>query len=332
MMALVLAVLYLAGYAQAYTRDEVLKRGFLKCGVSLDSPGFSSLDQQGIWSGFDVDFCRGVAAAVLGKAEKVEFKPLADSDAYTALLAGEVDLLSRHSSWTYTRDSAMVVDYAGISFFDGQGLLVSDELGAEKLKDLRKVALCSPVAYPDQENLIDYFLQAKVEYRLITFETFDLAVRGFSENKCNVLTGLQSQLYGLASEFEQPGMGRVLPEVITKEPLGPVVRQGDDTWFDIVRWTLFAMITAEELGVNSENVEEMRIRNSLDIKRLFGIEGSGGTGLGLEKDWAVAIVEQVGNYGEIFEKNLGVASSVPMERGLNRLWRDGGLQYAPPLR
>lgn len=317
---------------RAYTREEVVKRGQLRCGVSTSSPGFSSVDAQGRWTGLDVDICRAVAAAVLGDAEKVDFLPLAENESFTALLSGEVDVLSRHSAWTFTQDAALAVHFVGVSYYDGQGFLISTKLGAKQARDLKKVKVCSPVGSVSEINLIDYFERNKVDFKIVPYETLDLAVKGFAGGSCDVISLQQSQLYGLQISLADPGSAIVLPDVISKEPLGPVVRQGDDIWFDIVKWSLFAMLNAEELGITSGNIEEMRISNRLAVKRLFGLEKNGAKAIGLRRDWASLIIAQVGNYGEVFERNFGVKSPLKVDRGLNKLWTQGGLQYGPPLR
>ncbi len=315
-----------------YTREEIQKRGFLQCGVSTGSPGFSSVDAKGRWTGLDVDFCRGLAAAVLGDATKVEFLPLAENEAFTALLGGEIDILSRHSSWNYTRDSALAVHFAGVNYYDTLGMMVARSLGAETLGDLKKVRICSTVGATSEENLIEYLQDNRIEYKIVSFDNIDLAVKGFEGEACDLISMQLSQLYGVQLDLAKQQFALILPDVISKEPLGPVVRQGDDVWFDIVRWTLFAMLNAEDLGITSKNIEEMKISNKLDIKRFFGLEGSGGRGLGLNNDWAAQIIRQVGSYGEIFERNLGTNSAMKIDRGMNKLWSEGGLQYAPPLR
>jgi general L-amino acid transport system substrate-binding protein len=328
---LLLAMVFFVGKAQAYTREEVVKRGFLQCGVSTGSPGFSSVDANGKWTGLDVDICRAVAAATLGDAEKVEFLPLAENESFTALLSGEVDILSRHSTWTFTRESALAVHFAGIGYYDGQGLLVSKRLNVNRLSDLKKVAVCSPVASDFEPDLVDYLKRNSIEYKIVSYDNLDLAIKGFKSQSCDVITMQQSQLYGLRLGLGDPGSYVVLPEVIAKEPLGPVVRQDDDTWLNIVKWSLYAMINGEELGVTSANIEEMRNSNILAVRRLFGQAGAGGKSIGVKNDWAAQIIRQVGNYGEVFDRNLGSESALKIERGLNNLWNKGGLQYAPPL-
>lgn len=318
------------GLAEAYTKEEVVRRGFLQCGVATGSPGFSTVDVHGKWTGLDVDICRAVAAATLGDANKVEFLPLAESESFTALLSGEVDILSCHSTWTFTRDSALAVDFAGVSYYDGQGMLISKKLNVDHLQDLKKVKICGPVESHFEPNLIDYFDRNKIEYKIVSYDTLDLAVKGFEKEACDMISTQQSQLHGLRQGLANPDSALVLPEVIAKAPLASVVRQDDATWLNIVKWSLYAMIIGEELGVTSTNLEEMKFSNILAVKRLFGVEGAGGKSIGLKDDWAVQIIRQVGNYGEVFERNFG-SGPVPIERGLNKLWNQGGLQYAPPL-
>ncbi len=329
---LLITTAFFAGSVGATTKDGVIKRGFLLCGVSTGTTGFSIVDEQGNWSGLDVDICRAVAAAILEDAEKVKYLPLAEKESFSALLSGGVDILSRNETWTFSRDAALAVHFTGISYYDGQGLLVAATLGAKSISDLKKVRVCSQGGSVMEENLDDYFARNKIEFKNVIFETSDLAVKGFSETKCDLITMQKSMLYGVRLGLADPESAVVLSGVISKEPLGPVVRHGDDTWFDIVKWSLYAMITAEELDINSTNVGEMIISNNLAVKRLLGQEGSVGKGLGLKDDWAYQIIKQVGNYGEVFERNFGSDSSLNVDRGLNNLWNRGGLQYAPPLR
>lgn len=317
--------------AHGYTREEVIKRGYLQCGVSTEVPGFSSVDAKGHWSGFDVDFCRAVAVATLGDASKVDFLPLAAGEAYTALLSGKVDLLSRQAEWTFTRDSALSVHFVGVSYYDSQGFLVLNRLGAQSVRDLKKARACVAVDSDEAVRLLDYSDRNFMDLRTVPYESWDLAIRGFG-GACDIISLKKSRLYGIQKEMTSSRAAEILDEEISKEPLGPVVRQGDDVWFNIVRWTLFAMINGEELGITMDNVEDMKISNSLVIKRFFGLEGNRGNGVGLEDDWAAEIIRQVGNYGEVFERNLGEGSSLKIDRGLNNLWNQGGLQYAPPLR
>ena len=330
LLALLVGVLW-ASTAQGYTRDEVVKRGYLQCGVSPGIPGFSSVDGKGKWTGFDVDFCRAVAAATLGDASKVDFFPLATNEAYTALLSGKVDLLSRQAEWTFIRDSALAVHFTGVSYYDSQGFLVMDTVGAQSVKDLKKARICVAVDSDEALRLQDYSDRNVMEFKLVPYESWELAIKGFGST-CDVLSLKKSRLYGVKKEMKSSQSAAVLDGVIAKEPLGPVVRQGDDVWFNIVRWTLFAMLNGEELGITMENIDEMKISNTLVVKRFFGLEGSSGKGVGLKSNWAAAIIRQVGNYGEVFERNLGSGSALNINRGLNRLWNKGGLQYGPPIR
>jgi general L-amino acid transport system substrate-binding protein len=272
-----------------------------------------------------------VAAATLGDASKVDFLPLEENEAFTALLSGEVDMLSRHSIWNFTRDSALAVFFPGVSYYDGQGILISKKLNVGNISELRQVEVCNPVGSEFEPILINYFERNNIVYRIVPYATLDLAVKGFQEEACNLISLQQSQLYGLQLGLNSPDSALVLPQVIAKGPLGPVVRQDDITWLNIVKWSLYAMINAEELGVNSTNIEEMEVSNNLAVKKLLGLAGAGGKGLGLKNDWAVQIVRQVGNYGEVFERNIGAKSALKIERGLNNLWTQGGLQYAPPM-
>lgn len=320
-----------ASTAQGYTREKVVQRGYLQCGVSPGIPGFSSVDGKGQWSGFDVDFCRAVAVATLGDASKVEFVPLAASEAYTALLSGKVDILSRQAEWTFTRDSALAVHFTGVSYYDSQGFLVMDELEAQSVKDLKKAKICVAVDSDEAVRLMDYSDRNAMEFKLVPYESWDHAIKGFG-NTCNVLSLKKSRLYGVQKELKAAQVASILAEEIAKEPLGPVVRQGDDVWFNIVRWTLFAMVNGEELGITTQNIDEMKISNTLVVKRFFGLEGNRGKGVGLKNDWTAEIIRQVGNYGEVFERNLGSGSALNIDRGLNKLWKNGGLQYGPPLR
>jgi general L-amino acid transport system substrate-binding protein len=329
---LVLSMLASATVTADTILASVQKRGFLHCGVNTGLPGFSHADEKGNWSGLDVDLCRAVAAAVLGDAGKVKYTPLTAKERLTAAQSGEVDLLSRNTTWTLTRDTSLGLNFAGINYYDGQGFLVSKALGIKSAKELDGAAVCILAGTTTELNLADYFRTHAMAYQPVVFDTGDQTVKGFEAGRCDVLTSDQSQLYGLRVKLARPEDAVVLPDVISKEPLGPVVRQGDDAWFNIVRWTLFAMINAEELGVTSANVEEMKSSSNPEIRRLLGLEGSSGKGLGLAEDWAYQVVRQVGNYGESFERNVGGGSPLKIERGLNALWRDGGLQYAPPIR
>jgi general L-amino acid transport system substrate-binding protein len=326
------ALLATANVSMGSTLKSVQDRGKLLCGVNTGLPGFSSVDQGGNWTGLDVDVCRAVAAATLGDADKVEFKPLTAKERFTAVQSGEIDLLSRNTTWTLTRDTSQGLHFTGITYFDGQGFMVSKALGVKSARELDGAAVCILAGTTTELNLADYFRTHGMRYEPVVFDTADQTARGFESGRCDVLTSDQSQLYGQRIRLADPDKAVVLPEVISKEPLGPVVRQGDDDWFNIVRWTLFALINAEELGVGSGNVDAMKSSSNPEVRRLLGVEGAAGNGLGLAADWVYQVVKQVGNYGEVFKRNVGADSPLQIERGLNALWKDGGLQYAPPFR
>ncbi|THF62805.1 amino acid ABC transporter substrate-binding protein [Pseudothauera nasutitermitis] len=315
------------------TLDAVVKKGYVQCGVSDGLPGFSYTDQKGTFLGIDVDVCRAVAAAVFGDAAKVRFTPLTAKERFTALQSGEVDILSRNTTWTSTRDAGLGLSFTGVTYYDGQGFLVSTKLGVKSAKELDGAAVCIQAGTTTELNLSDYFRSNNLKYTPITYDRSDETVKALEAGRCDVLTSDQSQLYAQRIKLANPDGYIVLPEVISKEPLGPVVRRGDDEWFAIVRWALFAQINAEELGVTSANVEQLaKSSTNPDVRRLLGAEGEYGKDLRLPKDWAVKIVKQVGNYGEMFERNVGQGSELKIERGLNALWNKGGLQYAPPVR
>ncbi|GAB4350274.1 MAG: amino acid ABC transporter substrate-binding protein [Gammaproteobacteria bacterium] len=321
------------GTAQAgATFDAVKKKGFVQCGVSTGLPGFSATDDKGNWKGIDVDTCRAVAAAMFGDANKVKFTPLTAKERFTALQSGEIDMLPRNTTWTLTRDTNLGLNFAGVNYYDGQGFMVSKNLGVKSAKELDGASVCIQAGTTTELNLADYFRANKMQYQPITYDTSDETVKGFEAGRCDVLTSDQSQLYALRIKLKNPDGAMVLPEVISKEPLGPVVRQGDDEWFNVVRWALFAQINAEELGVTSKNVDEMKKSSDPNIRRLLGLEGIKGQGLKLSDDWAYNIIKQVGNYGEMFERNVGMGSALKISRGLNALWNKGGIQYAPPIR
>lgn len=315
------------------TLDAVVKKGFVQCGVSDGLPGFSYTDEKGQYKGIDVDVCRAVAAALFGDANKVRFSPLTAKERFTALQSGEVDILSRNTTWTSSRDSAMGLNFAGVTYYDGQGFLVSTKLGVKSAKELDGASVCIQSGTTTELNLTDYFRATGMKYTPITYDKSDETVKALEAGRCDVLTSDQSQLYAQRIKLANPDQYVVLPEVISKEPLGPVVRHGDDEWFDIVKWTLFGLVNAEELGLTAANVEEQaKSSTNPDVRRLLGAEGEFGKDLKLPKDWAVQMVKQVGNYGEMFERNVGQGSELKIARGQNALWNAGGLQYAPPVR
>jgi general L-amino acid transport system substrate-binding protein len=319
-------------FAQAKTLDTVKARGQIQCGVSTGLAGFSQPDDKGNWTGLDVDFCRAVAAAVFNDPKKVTFKPLSAKERFTALQSGEVDILSRNTTWTMSRDSSLGLTFAGVNYYDGQGFMVKKALGVKSAKELKGASICVQTGTTTELNLADYFRANKMEYKTVVFEKNDEVVAAYDAGRCDAMTTDASGLYAERLRMKAPDENIVLPEIISKEPLGPVVRQGDSQWHAIVKWTYFAMLNAEELGVTQANVGEMAASTSPDIKRMLGKEGDFGKGIGLENDWAANIVKHVGNYAESYERNVGSGSRLKIERGLNKLWKDGGLQYAPPIR
>lgn len=318
--------------AVATTLETVKERGFVSCGVNTGLPGFAAPDEKGQWAGMDVDICRAVAAASLGDASKVKFIPLTAKERFTALQSGEIDVLSRNTTWTLTRDASLGLNFAGVSYYDGQGFMVSKDLGITSAKQLDGAAVCIQAGTTTELNLADYFRTNGMKYQPVVFDTADGTSKGFDAGRCDVLTSDQSQLYALRLRLSKPDKAVVLPEVISKEPLGPLVRQGDDQWFNIVKWSLFAMMNAEELGLSSGSIDGQKSSSNPAILRFLGKEGPKGKGMGISDDWAYQVVKQVGNYGEVFERNIGEGSPLKIERGLNALWSEGGLMYAPPFR
>ena len=316
----------------AQTLKTVKERGSLSCGVSQGLPGFSTPDDKGNWTGLDVDVCRAIAAAVLNDPTKVKFVPLSAKDRFTALQSGEIDVLSRNTTWTLSRDTSLGVNFTGVTYYDGQGFLIRKSLKVNSALELNGASICVQTGTTNEQNVSDYFNGNHMKYELIAFGTADETVKAYESGRCDVFTSDISQLYSIRLKLSAPGDHAVLPEVISKEPLGPLVRHGDDQWFDIVKWTLFAMINAEELGVTQKNVDEMAKSSKPDLKRMLGTEGNLGEQLGLTKDWVVRIVKAVGNYGESFDRNVGAGSNLGISRGLNQLWNKGGIQYAPPIR
>jgi general L-amino acid transport system substrate-binding protein len=318
--------------ATAGTLDQVKSKGFVQCGVSQGIIGFSSPDDKGSWTGFDVDFCRALAAAIFNDPTKVKFTPLSTKDRFTALQSGEVDLLSRNTTWTLDRDTKMGLNFAGIIYYDGQSLMVKKAMKVNSALELSSASVCTQTGTTTELNLADYFRNNKMKYEVVAFATADETLKAYESGRCDVFTTDASQLYAQKLKLAVPDDHMILPEIISKEPFGPLVRHGDDQWFDIVKWTLFALVNAEDLGITKSNVDEMMKSPSPEIRRVLGTEGSSGESLGLTNDWVVRIVKGVGNYGEIFDRNIGANSQLKIERGLNKLWSKGGLQYAPPIR
>lgn len=314
------------------TLDHVREKGFVQCGVSQGLPGFSNPNDDGDWSGIDVDVCRAVAAAIFGDASKAKYTPLSAKERFTALQSGEIDVLTRNTTWSLTRDTALGLDFAGINYYDGQGFMVRKELGIKSVMELDGAVICTNTGTTTELNVADFFRSNGLAYSIVAFEKSDEVVAAYDAGRCDAFTTDASGLYSERLKLADMTQHMVLPEIISKEPLGPVVRQGDDQWADIVRWSLFAMIEAEELGVTSANADEMRGSTNPAIRRLLGVEGAFGQNLGIPNTWAYTIIRQVGNYGESFERGVGVDTPLGIPRGLNQLWKDGGLQYSPPIR
>ena len=321
----------LSAPAFADTLDDVRAKGFVQCGVSQGLPGFSMFNDAGDWSGLDVDLCRAVAAAVFGDSEKFKVTPLSAKERFTALKSGEIDVLTRNTTWTMSRDVSHG-EFAGINYYDGQGMLVPKKLGVKSALELNGASVCTNTGTTTELNIADYFRANGMEYELVAFEKSDEVNQAYQAGRCDVYTTDQSGLYAERLKWAKPDDHVVLPEVISKEPLGPMTRHGDNKWNDIVRWTLNAMINAEELGVTSQNAGQMKSANNPAVLRLLGVEGSFGESLGISNDWAYNVVTQVGNYGESFERHVGPNTPLKISRGLNALWNDGGLLYAPPIR
>jgi len=318
--------------ASAATLEDVKGKGFIQCGVSQGLPGFSNPDDKGEWTGLDVDYCRAVAAAIFGDATAVKFTPLSAKERFTALQSGEVDILSRNTTWTMGRDTSLGLNFAGVDYYDGQGFMVRKSLGVSSALELSGASVCTNTGTTTELNVADYFRSNNMDYEIVAFEKADEVVQAYDAGRCDVYTTDASGLYAQRLKLTDPNEHMVLPEIISKEPLGPVVRQGDDEWFNVAKWVLFALINAEELGVTQANVEEMKGSNNPEIKRMLGTEGAFGEGIGLENDWAAKAIAAVGNYGEVFDRNVGPNTPLGIARGLNALWTKGGLMYAPPIR
>ncbi|WP_111497138.1 MULTISPECIES: amino acid ABC transporter substrate-binding protein [Marinobacter] len=316
----------------ATTLESVKEKGHLQCGVTTGLPGFSQPDDKGNWTGIDVDTCRAVAAAIFGDPKAVEFTPLTAKERFTALQSGEIDMLSRNTTWTLTRDASLGLNFTGTNYYDGQGFLVSKDLGVSDAMELNGATICIQAGTTTELNLADYFRANDMEFNPLVFDTSEQTVQGFASGRCDVLTSDRSQLAALRSKLADPSSAVILPNTISKEPLGPVVRQGDDQWFNIVKWVLFAQINAEELGVTSENVEDMKKSDNPNIQRLLGTDGDMGDKLGLPADFGYDVIKGVGNYGEMYNRNVGPGTPLDLDRGLNALWTEGGIMYAPPMR
>ncbi len=322
-----------ASSASAGTLDDVKAKGFLQCGVGQGLIGFSNPDEQNNWTGMDVDLCRAVAAAIFNDGQKVKFTPLSAKDRFAALTSGEIDILSRNTTWTMGRDTSQGMTFAGVMYYDGQGFMVKKSLNVDSALKLNGATVCTQTGTTTELNLADYFRANNMTYQVVAFERNEEVLKAYDEGRCDALTTDQSGLYADRLKMSSPDDHLVLPEIISKEPLGPVVRQGDSAWFNVVKWTYFALLTAEEFGITSANVDDLKANTqSPELRRILGAEGDFGVGIGLANDWVVNVVKAVGNYGDIFERNVGETTPLKIARGKNALWTKGGLQYAPPIR
>ena len=327
------AILATAVSAMAGTLDDVKKAGVLKCGVNTGLPGFSEADSKGQWRGLDVDYCRALAATVLGDANKVKYVPLNAKERFTALQSGEIDVLSRNTTNTETRDTALGLNFAGVMYYDGQGFMVPKALGVKSARELDGATVCIQAGTTTELNLADYFRKNNMKFKAITFDTNDQVNKAFEAGRCDVVTTDASGLYAARTKMKHPEKYMILPDIISKEPLAPAVRHGDDQWFDIAKWVRNALVTAEEKGITMANVDEVKAKsNDPEVKRLLGVEGDMCKNVGLDKECFYRAIKQVGNYGEVFERNVGAKTPLKIERGLNALWNKGGILYSPPFR
>jgi general L-amino acid transport system substrate-binding protein len=325
---------FAAAPASAQTLDQIKQRGMVVCGANTGLAGFGQPDQQGNWTGLDVDYCRALAAAIFDDPSKVRFVPLAAKDRFAVLASGEIDVLIRNTTWTLSRDSTNKGNFGAVNYYDGQGFLIRKSLNVKSALELGGATICVQQGTTTELNLADYLRQNNLQFTPVVFAGSDETIRAYGEGRCDAFTTDASGLYAERLKLQNPDEHMVLPEVISKEPLASMVRHGDDQWLDIVRWTHFAMLTAEELGITQANVQQMADdpNASPEVKRVLGKEGEFGKELGLTNDWIVRIIKHVGNYGESFERNVGAGSFLKIERGQNALWSKGGLQYAPPIR
>jgi general L-amino acid transport system substrate-binding protein len=326
----VVAIVY--EFYDTRTLKRTVRRGEVYCGVNVGLPGFSSQDEKGNWTGFDVDFCRAVAAAIFDDPTKAKFIPLEASERFKELQNRKVDILSRNSTWSMSREQNYDLYFPAVAYYDGQGFMLPRARNIETALDLNGSKVCVQGSTTTELNLADYFRANNMKFEEMKFPKLEEVIKAYDSGKCDTFTADVSQLYALRLNMTKPNDHMILPDVISKEPLAPVVRQRDDDWMMIVKWTLYAMIDAEELGVNSKNIDEALKSKKPEVMRLVGTEGSYGEDLGLTKDWAVRIIRHVGNYGEVYDRNVGAESKLHIPRGMNQLWNAGGIQYAPPIR
>jgi len=330
--AVIAAICLSAGVAMSGTLDDVKAKGFIQAGVNGDLFGFGKPDEKGVWKGLDVDTARAIAAAVFGDANKIKYTPLTAKTRFTALQSGEVDVLTRNCTQTLTRDTDLGLDFAQVNYYDGQGFLVAKKLGVKSAKELDGASVCVLPGTTTEQNVADYFRVNKMKMNPVVIENTAELSKAFFAGRCDCLTSDASQLAGIRAVAPNPGDYAILPEIISKEPLAPAVRHGDNQWKDIVNYSVLALIEAEELGITSANVDQMLKSTDPKIRRFLGVTPGNGKALGLDEKWAYNIIKQVGNYGEVFERNVGVKTPLMIERGLNALWTNGGLMYSPPFK
>ena len=326
------ASLFATGASAQATLNSVKQKGMLTCGSNVGLPGFGLPDAQGNWTGLDVDYCRAIAAAIFNDPTKVRFIPLSAKDRFTALQSGEVDLLARNSTWTMSRDTQLGLDFVATNYYDGQGFMVRKKLGVASAKELNGASICTQQGTTTELNLADFFRSNNLKYEVVAFATADETFKAYDSGRCDAFTTDASGLYAERNRASNPDEHIVLPEIISKEPLALAVRHGDNQWGDIVRWVHYALVNAEELGLTKANIDQQAKADNPEIKRFVGAEGKFGEAIGLTNDWAVRIVKHVGNYGELFERNIGEGSPLKIKRGVNALWTKGGLQYGIPIR
>ena len=318
--------------ASAGTLDDIKAKGFVQCGVSPGLAGFSAPDASGTYQGFDVEICRAVAAAVFGDVTKIKFTPLSAKERFAALASGEVDILSRNTTWTMSRDTSQGLKFAGISYFDGQGFLVRKSIGVASALQLAGASICTETGTTTELNVADYFRGHNLKYELLAFQRVDESVQAYEAGRCDAYSNDHSSLSAQRLKLKVPNDSVILPDIISKEPLAPAVRSGDFQWSNIVRWSIYALLNAEEMGITQKNLDEMKASKNPEVRRLLGVDADLGQAMGLPPDWAYRIIKHIGNYGETFDRNVGKNSPLGIRRGLNALWKDGGVQYAPPVR
>ena len=327
-----LGLVALTQSAYAGTLDDIKKRGEVRCGVTQALPGFSVADENGVWKGLDVDYCRAIATAIFDDPQKVAFRPTSSKERFTVLQSGEIDVLARVTTWTLSRDVDLGFDFIGVNYYDGQGFMVRKDLGITSIKELSGASICTNTGTSTEVNMADYFKSHGLEYKPVIFEKSEEVKTAYDNGRCDAYSSDVSGLYVQRGQLQDPAAHVILPEVISKEPLGPLVRQDDPNFKDLASWVHYCMVNAEEMGVTQANVAEKAGSDNPNIRRLLGVEANGGEKLGIGADFCQKIIAKVGNYGEAYDRNVGKDSPLNIERGLNKLWNDGGIMYAPPMR